>query len=730
MNCRSIISQYILGLMFLFAVPVSSQWVKSTGTFGGITQCLAWNGNDLFVGTKNGVYRSTNRGQTWNPANSGMTGVSVNALATDGTNVIAGTPVGVFLSSNGGESWASINTGLNNLNVSSIVLVARPSWPTYFFATAWDSGIYRSTNDGASWSQFNTGLPANQISALCSYPIDLDSSILVAAVIGRGVFRSTDYGESWSGINNGLPAMRPSMVFAYALAQTDSSLFVGTDQGVYRSTDVGASWTKFPGSPDGVVEMTVYDSSLIASDGINVFRVALADTAWTDISRGLPRNVYRTTTVHSFTFIDPNLYVATDAGVLSSSNCGADWTNVSNGLDLAAVKCLTANGSDVYFTGQGGYNAYRSNDSGSSWTNIAGLTDYQVGAFAVSGSRIVAGTVGPRMMAGSSPALLSSDNGATWSVIENSPAPLTAQPYGINDQYIFSGMQYGYGGVYRCSVDSSIWGKAYGGPPWWGMLTFRSVCVSGPKVYVGTDDLGVYFSSDNGVSWRSINTGLDTVNTSFSAIALNGPTIFVGTASTSISTYVPRGVYRSTNNGLSWSGVNAGLPRANISALAVQGSKVFAGTDSNGIFLSTDNGEHWSQFNEGLPNLSVSSLARNESYVYVGVVGGVWRLPLSEAVLSVSSQDNKSPATFSLGQNFPNPFNPSTSIRYQLPAAAPVTLKVYDILGREVQTLVNERQNAGVHSVIFDAGDLSSGVYFYTLQAERFKETKKFLLLK
>jgi autotransporter-associated beta strand protein len=88
------------------------------------------------------------------------------------------------------------------------------------------------------------------------------------------------------------------------------------------------------------------------------------------------------------------------------------------------------------------------------------------------------------------------------------------------------------------------------------------------------------------------------------------------------------------------------------------------------------------------------------------------------------------PEVFALDQNFPNPFNPATVIRYQLPAAGYVSLKVYDMLGREVATLVNEQKPAGSYHVAFDAHLLPSGVYFYSLQSKSFKETKEMVLIK
>jgi sugar lactone lactonase YvrE len=90
----------------------------------------------------------------------------------------------------------------------------------------------------------------------------------------------------------------------------------------------------------------------------------------------------------------------------------------------------------------------------------------------------------------------------------------------------------------------------------------------------------------------------------------------------------------------------------------------------------------------------------------------------------------EAPLKYSLSQNYPNPFNPETIINYQLPARNNVSLKVYDLLGREVAELVNGEKSAGVYSVKFNGRNLSSGVYFYRIQAGNFSETKKLLLLK
>jgi hypothetical protein len=100
----------------------------------------------------------------------------------------------------------------------------------------------------------------------------------------------------------------------------------------------------------------------------------------------------------------------------------------------------------------------------------------------------------------------------------------------------------------------------------------------------------------------------------------------------------------------------------------------------------------------------------------------------SIAVRQVS--DSRLPEDFILEQNYPNPFNPSTTIKYALPQSLVVRLSVYDLLGREVSAIVNERRDAGVHEVKFDGSNFVSGVYFYRLQAGTYTKTKKLTVLK
>ncbi|MBK7632243.1 MAG: T9SS type A sorting domain-containing protein [Ignavibacteriales bacterium] len=102
----------------------------------------------------------------------------------------------------------------------------------------------------------------------------------------------------------------------------------------------------------------------------------------------------------------------------------------------------------------------------------------------------------------------------------------------------------------------------------------------------------------------------------------------------------------------------------------------------------------------------------------------------STTISDVKEIIGATPSDFELGQNYPNPFNPSTLISYSIPQNSFVTLKVYDVIGNEVATLVNQSQSAGKYEVRFDASNLSNGVYMYSIKTDNFTATKKMILMK
>ena len=247
------------------------------------------------------------------------------------------------------------------------------------------------------------------------------------------------------------------------------------------------------------------------------------------------------------------------------------------------------------------------------------------------------------------------------------------------------------------------------------VMTFDVRCFvfnSVGDIFIGTDTGGMYRSTDNGDSWTQ-NNGLTTINVWSLAINSNGD-IFAGSWITDF-TLSDSGVFLSTDNGDSWSRLNNGLTATNVWSLVINSNgDVFAGTD-NGVFHSADNGESWTQINNGLTELDVHSLAINlEGYIYAGTGNGVF-CSINTTVTAIE-EAKLLPSAFTLDQNYPNPFNPSTKIKYSIPQTSKVVIKVFDLLGREVETLVNEEKSVGTYEVEFNSTvgslQLASGVYF------------------
>jgi hypothetical protein len=141
-------------------------------------------------------------------------------------------------------------------------------------------------------------------------------------------------------------------------------------------------------------------------------------------------------------------------------------------------------------------------------------------------------------------------------------------------------------------------------------------------------------------------------------------------------------------------------------------------------------GTSWTWVGSGLWATSVGCLSIYDTTIFLGSGGtGVWRRPLSEIITDVENT-TELPQHFSLEQNYPNPFNPTTTIIYGLKERTIVELKIFDVLGREMETIIKGEQDAGNYEIEFNASRLASGIYFYRLQAGEFIETKKMILLK
>jgi hypothetical protein len=205
------------------------------------------------------------------------------------------------------------------------------------------------------------------------------------------------------------------------------------------------------------------------------------------------------------------------------------------------------------------------------------------------------------------------------------------------------------------------------------------------------------------------------------SLGIHGADVFAGSAGI---------VYRSTDDGLTWNISNTGMGFVTAYSFASAGSDLFAGTYQLGVYRSTDGGANWSSY--GLSGSVINALAVNGANLFAGVEGGIQRrrTAAGESLVRLEGSENILPDRFSLEQNYPNPFNPSTKIVYRVDSQQSTVLKVYDALGQEVATLVNEVQGPGTYTVNWNATGFTSGVYFYRLTAGSYVETRKLVVAK
>jgi len=356
-----------------------------------------------------------------------------------------------------------------------------------------------------------------------------------------------------------------------------------------------------------------------------------------------------------------------------------------------------------------------SSDNGTNWVASTNLTISSVGGFCVKSNKLFAGTNGMGVV-------VSTDQGLNWTETNNGlPSYPVASPFLCGDDmfaWVFNS------GIYRSTDEGANWSLVSSNLP--DASSVLGTAVNGNTIYAFAYMKDVYSSSDRGETWTKVT--LAETNPFPFKVFVNEGVVYVYT--------MFKGTLYSTDNGATWNQ----LPKLLAEEILTVGNNLIgcgrAGSDF-GVFSFRLNDTTLTGINAGLPEYpSVRSIGKTDSYLFCSVTSsltgndknGVYRVSLSQ-LTSVYNNTAK-PQTFALNQNYPNPFNPSTTISYSLPEAAHVKLTVYDVLGSMVTTLVDEYQTSDNHSIVFDANGLSSGIYYYRIEAGKYSSVRKLILMK
>jgi len=281
------------------------------------------------------------------------------------------------------------------------------------------------------------------------------------------------------------------------------------------------------------------------------------------------------------------------------------------------------------------------------------------------------------------------------------------------------------------------------------------------KIFINSESKKIYRSTDKGNTWNtysldtmyyypislSFSNSLDGFGVSYYETSIKTtdggntwfkiPPIIPGVSMFAVKFvnqnvgYVIGGdkIAKTTDSGNSWT-IKYSAGGSQLNDITTYGDSVIWVVGQDKILKTTDAGESWHLQTFSPYHYLTTTFCINTMVCFaVGDHGTLYKATNGGSVTSIEKPE-KEISNYSIQQNYPNPFNPSTIIDYQIPKSGLVTLKVYDILGREIATLVNEEKPAGNYKIIFNGTNLTSGIYFYKIQAGNFSSIKKMILIR
>lgn len=747
----------------------------------------------VYTGTANGgVWKSTNFCQSWVSVFDNQNTSSIGALAIDPVNpniIYCGTGeanslrsyypgTGMFKSTDAGVTWTNIGLA-NTYSFGNIVINPLNTQEIYAAAVGslrrknLERGLYKSTNGGTTWT-----LPLFHSDSVGCIDVVLDPvtpSKVFAAMWERqrredyikyggpmtALYKSTNSGANWTAVTGGFPSndatlgrisldiCKSNPLVIYALTAYAN----GNSRGLYKTTDGGTTWTLIN---SGVASSSNYawfnrickvsptDANNVYCGGLDMYRSTNGGTGFSFVSASHVDH-------HAVAYAPSNsnyVVIGNDGGIDYSTNGGSSW------LASTTLPITQFYAGDISFTNpnviqagaqDNGTNRTLTGGTGD-WSSIYGgdgfytLVDYNnsQNVYAESqngglGRSTTGGNYGSYMNATSG--LLGAGTSMTnWST-----------PY-ILDKNNPSIAYCGTYVMHRSTNGMASWTPispdlTNGHIQNLGTITTVDVSKSNPNViYCGTDDANVWVTTNGGTNWTKINNGLPYRWVTRVTIHPDSANICYVTLSGYKVDSTGAHIFRTTNYGNTWTSISGNLPNAPINDVLIDPADyktLYIGTDI-AVMYTTNLGTSWQVLGTGFPtNVPCHDLTFHQpTRTLVVWTHGRSAYKIILPVVGITN-NNETANRYKLYQNYPNPFNPTTKINYDLRMTNNVKLTIYDVMGRELTVLVNEKQNAGNYSIEWNAANYSSGVYFYKLtvsqagsRAGSFSDIKKMVLVK
>lgn len=776
------------------------QWeFAGPANIGGRISDLEYDPNNsqiIYAGAATGgIFKSTNGGLNFFPVFDDNAVLPIGDIAVDPVNsniIYAGTGEangghnnfaggGIYKSTNGGTSWQI--TGLQN-TVSIGRIIIDPFNPLKLYVAAVgsyfgpnpDRGIYRSDNGGANWTKI---LFISDSTGAIDIAVDpVNSNNLYAAMWQKtrypnggqlfgstsGIYKSTNGGNNWTalGAANGLPNSSSTSVGRIGISISKSnpnilySIFTNgtTYLGFFKTTNAGLNWTNADPNnqlQDGFSTFSWYfgqvrvhptNPSIVYVLDFAIMKTTNSGTSWTDLT-GFDIHVDN----HALAFkpgAPETIIEGNDGGIYNSTNGGNSFTKVA---ELPITQ--------FYEIGIDKTNPQRlyggTQDNGTNRTTTGSVSDWE-SIYGGDGFYVIVDYTNPNVIYAESQNGgfgKSSDGGISFddataginpSEKRNWSTPVVMDPNNSNVLY------FGTNKVYRTTNAAANWTAispdlTNGNQPRLGTVTTIDVSKTNPNMIIaGTDDANVWITSNSGTNWTKVSATLpyrwitrvaiDPLNENISYVTFNG-----------LKWRDPQPhIFRTTNKGQTWSDISNNLPDAPVNAFAIDPLRtnvLFAGSDV-GCYYSTNTGQSWQFLGSGLPMVSVYDMKIHPTayYLAIGTHGrSMYKIDLN-TIIGINSNEQLTASDYKLEQNFPNPFNPETTIKYSVSRKSFVQIKVYDISGKLINSLVAKELSAGSYSSVWNGKDItgnnvSSGIYFYNMTIDGSKSvSRKMLLIK
>ncbi|MCC7431020.1 choice-of-anchor J domain-containing protein [bacterium] len=697
--------------------------------------------NTIFVANDGGIFKSTNLGTNWTDLSDG--GMSIMqfykiSVAEDNSGMVLGGSQdngtnrllnGTWEEVNGGDG---MDNGINYQNSATC------------YSSIYNGDFYRSLNSGNTWTDISGPIGGNG-AWVTPFAIDpIDPNIVYAAT--QNFYKSTFQGSNWAALATNVDGATKLKSISVCKANTNV-IYVSSSNDVFRSANGGTSFTQIttglPVSSASVTNVTAdpnneniaYVTFSGYSAGNKIFKTVNGGTNWQNISGILPNTPHNCVAIHPL--LSEHIFVGTDIGVFHSDNSGTTWETYQNGLPNAPVSDLEIKSqTNTLYAGTFGRGLWKTPISGIVTLNTSSMDfgqanlgqsvtlpvtilNYDANPLTISAVDFTDNS----FFASNVPATVNPNTTAVFNVTFNPSyvgqfgAILTVQnssgnPFVVN----LSG---------NCFTSSNIF---------WTQVFNNSVLPTGWQV-LDSDGNGTSLSLQN-----SFTFGSETL------VPHAGNNFIFGDKSSANGNLLDEWLVSSAIEVPGGQQVLLKYWACAVDGQAKDSLKIKISTTTNNSSAFTEVSYFkvdgpwgvWHEYVLDLSSYSGTTIYVAWNWFCANTSANAQNFAVDDVSVGIFTEVSENavkPSVYFLSQNHPNPFNPTTEILFSLPTTESVLLKVFDVKGRLVKTLVDGKISAGNSKVFWNGTNengkqVSSGIYFYKLKSENFSETKKMVLLK